>query len=288
MIVYKVTNLKNKKSYIGQTIYNIEVRKNTHLSEANRSNLPFHNALLKDFKHFKWEILIKCNSKEEMDEMEFHYIKQYNTIFPNGYNLTLGGEGNFGWKPTKEQKENNSTAQKKWWSKQSNDYKKNHGKKMSNINKGRIGWSKGLTKENDKRIMKLSISNSGKSLSKEQKIKIGNSIRGQKRTNKTKELIRQKQLGRNNSFYGKKHNQETIKNKMTFNGKDNPFYGKTHSKETLIKKSKNTYEITYPNGSKEFIKVFSIWCKENNINQYKLWYESKQGRSYNNYFVKKL
>ena len=73
---------------------------------------------------------------------------------------------------------------------------------------------------------------------------------------------------------------------MTHKGKNNPFYGKTHTIETLEKKSRNIYEITLPNGEKEFCKVFSIWCKENNINQYKLYYESSKGRLYNGYFVK--
>ena len=47
-----------------------------------------------------------------MDEMEFHYIKQYNSLKPNGYNMTLGGERNLGWKPTEKTNKNISKAKK--------------------------------------------------------------------------------------------------------------------------------------------------------------------------------
>ena len=82
MIIYKATNILNNKSYIGQTKFNLPSRKKSHFIEANRDNLPFHNALLKYKDLFIWEVLIECKTKNELDEMEFHYIKQYNTLFP--------------------------------------------------------------------------------------------------------------------------------------------------------------------------------------------------------------
>jgi hypothetical protein len=36
MLVYKVTNLFNKKVYIGQTIHTLEQRRKSHYSKANR------------------------------------------------------------------------------------------------------------------------------------------------------------------------------------------------------------------------------------------------------------
>ena len=61
-------------------------------------------------------------SKEELDEMEFHYIKQYNTLKPNGYNLTLGGnKGTYGWKPTEDNKKNIGNGVKNWWDSHHND-----------------------------------------------------------------------------------------------------------------------------------------------------------------------
>ena len=94
MIIYKSTNKINKKSYIGQTS-NIEKRKIQHKSiSKSKKNLPFYNAIRKHgWRNFKWKVLCECENKEELDEMEFHYIKQYNSIHPNGYNMTKGGEG---------------------------------------------------------------------------------------------------------------------------------------------------------------------------------------------------
>jgi group I intron endonuclease len=112
-IVYMVTNKVNGKSYIGQTIKNLSIRKRNHITEAKRSNFYFHQALIKYSKdNFKWEILEYCDSKEELDEMEFHYIKQYNTFRPGGYNLTYGGDGCVGLIVSKESRQKMSKARK--------------------------------------------------------------------------------------------------------------------------------------------------------------------------------
>jgi group I intron endonuclease len=65
-----------------------------HFNEAKRSKFYFHNAFIKyGESNFYWEILEHCSSKDELDEMEFHYIKQYGSFGHNGYNLTFGGDG---------------------------------------------------------------------------------------------------------------------------------------------------------------------------------------------------
>lgn len=99
-IIYKVTNIVNGKIYIGQTINTLECRKHGHEKKSrSRKNIStcFHKAIKKySPENFKWEIIENCSSKEELDEMEFHYIKQYNSFNPNGYNMTFGGEGTIG------------------------------------------------------------------------------------------------------------------------------------------------------------------------------------------------
>lgn len=97
-IIYKVTNKINGKIYIGQTIQTLHKRKISHFSSANRDKIVnhFHRALNKYGKNnFNWKTLEYCNSKEELDDMEFHYIKQYHS-YKNGYNMTIGGEGTLG------------------------------------------------------------------------------------------------------------------------------------------------------------------------------------------------
>lgn len=97
-IVYKVTNLKNNKIYIGITQNNLAIRKSEHYREARYNEkwgkfTKFHNALLKyKEEDFLWEIQDDtANNKEELFEKEKYYIKKYNS-FENGYNCTIGGE----------------------------------------------------------------------------------------------------------------------------------------------------------------------------------------------------
>ena len=63
-----------------------------------KTNRVFHNAIKKyGWNNFDWQVIERCDSKKELDEMEFHYIIQYNSFFrKNGYNMTLGGEGGYG------------------------------------------------------------------------------------------------------------------------------------------------------------------------------------------------
>lgn len=97
-IIYKVTNKINSKVYIGQTIRTLNKRKAEHYSRSKNIVKYFYNALNKySEESFVWEIIEYCDSKEELDEMEFHYIMQYDS-YSNGYNLTLGGEGTYNYK----------------------------------------------------------------------------------------------------------------------------------------------------------------------------------------------
>jgi group I intron endonuclease len=103
-VIYKATNKVNGKVYIGQTVCDFHKRKLKHFSKSNeeKPTMYFHRALKKYGKDsFKWEVIENCDSKKELDDMEFHYIKQYDS-FKNGYNMTLGGEGSVGRKHTKE------------------------------------------------------------------------------------------------------------------------------------------------------------------------------------------
>ena len=107
MIIYKATNLVNNKIYIGQTTGYLSRRKYQHEYYAlkKEDNIYFHNALRKyGIKNFHWEVIEKCKTNIELNEMEFHYIHQYNSKTPNGYNLTDGyDKTTFGYKLTKEQ-----------------------------------------------------------------------------------------------------------------------------------------------------------------------------------------
>lgn len=114
-IIYKVTNIVNGKIYIGQTTKSLNTRKLSHINDslAIRDNLYFHNAIRKyGINNFKWEVLESCASKEELDDMEFHFIKQFNSKAPAGYNMTEGGGGMLGYIITEEHRKNLSDSHK--------------------------------------------------------------------------------------------------------------------------------------------------------------------------------
>ena len=89
--IYKITNLQNSHSYIGQSI-NIENRIKAHY--RTKDSAYIHRAIQKYGKNnFKYSILEICApNKQELNEREQYYIKKYNTLSPNGYNLTKGGD----------------------------------------------------------------------------------------------------------------------------------------------------------------------------------------------------
>lgn len=168
MIVYKATNKINGKSYIGQTQKSLDNRINKHFySVRHKSNLYFHNALRK--YDFDWMVLEECESKSELDKKECQYIKQYNTN-KNGYNLTTGGEGSFGFKHSEKTK-----------------------KKMSEKAKLRKPNFLGK-KHTDKTKKKISESKKGKKIHSEE----------------WKKKRSEKMSGENNPFYGKKHTKEAL------------------------------------------------------------------------------
>ena len=180
-IIYKVTNKVNKKIYIGQTTRILKCRMREHINDQRK--YYFHNALRKyGIDNFKWEIIERCDSKRELDEMEFHYIKQYDT-FNGGYNLTFGGEGSVGYKHSEETLKKLSLSLKGKMSSENNPfYGKNHSEKSKKLmsvasftSNKHVNRGKKLSKE---WRAKISKSNMGKTLSPASRAKISESKMG--------------------------------------------------------------------------------------------------------------
>lgn len=83
--IYKIENLINHKIYIGQSIH-IKRRWMEHCIPSSDSIIS--KAIHKYGKeNFAFDILEECKV-EELDEKEAYYIKYYNCLVPNGYNVT--------------------------------------------------------------------------------------------------------------------------------------------------------------------------------------------------------
>ena len=94
--IYKITNTITKKCYIGETKKNNPyLRWNEHKRTIEKGiGCPALQDAVKKYgiEYFKFEILIICFDDDRY-KFEIDYIKKYNSIVPNGYNLTKGGEG---------------------------------------------------------------------------------------------------------------------------------------------------------------------------------------------------
>ena len=93
--IYKIENKINKKVYIGQSI-NYEKRMLEHIwgrkNEKQHIQQVIDRAIKKYGKeNFNFEKIIDCENQEEADELERYYIKKYNSLKPNGYNVLKGG-----------------------------------------------------------------------------------------------------------------------------------------------------------------------------------------------------
>ena len=123
-VIYKATNIKNGKCYIGVDS-NWPHRKSAHKCAVKRgSDLLFHKAIRKyGWDSFKWELLEESDNIDYLlNERETHHIAKHNSYYlNNGYNMTFGGEATLGWKPSDETKI-----------------------KISESNKGRKAWNKGV------------------------------------------------------------------------------------------------------------------------------------------------
>ena len=90
--IYKITNLINNHSYVGQSM-NISKRWNAHKEEAKKEksdkfDYPLYRAIRKyGINNFKFEVLEEC-SINELNEKEIYWINFYKCE----YNQTIGGD----------------------------------------------------------------------------------------------------------------------------------------------------------------------------------------------------
>jgi group I intron endonuclease len=89
--IYKILFVRIRKGYIGQAI-DVERRIQEHISKINTQQCPaLYKAMLEEgVDSFEVMILCECPN-DQLNEREKFYIKEHNTMYPNGYNLATGG-----------------------------------------------------------------------------------------------------------------------------------------------------------------------------------------------------
>lgn len=89
--IYKYTG-PSGKSYIGQTVQSLRDRAGHN--GKNYSRCPYFHSAIKNygFENFSCEILGEFKVGE-LNSKERYFIEVFNTLFPNGYNCSLGGQG---------------------------------------------------------------------------------------------------------------------------------------------------------------------------------------------------
>ena len=103
MVVYKITALFNDMIYVGKTKRPLKVRINEHCRQKNSSLID--RAIQKHgIQKFRIEILEQCTTIEQLNEREMFWITEFNCKYPNGYNLTDGGDGLTGCSESTRQK----------------------------------------------------------------------------------------------------------------------------------------------------------------------------------------
>lgn len=198
-VVYVIENLENGKKYIGQTTrLDLSERFREHCGNSTTSVCPkLRNAIKKYGKDcFIIEPLWTSNicDQQELDNKEIEMIEKYDTLNPNGYNLTKGGMGG---RHSDETKILISEKSKQAWDLKGDQYRKERKER------GRTEESKQKVSETLKELFKNNT---------ELREKISQGNKGKKRTEESLERYRQASQKRiKNPEYIQKMKENAVK-----------------------------------------------------------------------------
>jgi hypothetical protein len=89
-IIYKISS-PSGKVYVGQTVRSFEKRMKQHKQDSSCCTL-IKRAIDKYGDEMNYEIIEEDVPQEQLDEREVHWISHFNSLAPNGYNCTTGGQ----------------------------------------------------------------------------------------------------------------------------------------------------------------------------------------------------
>lgn len=210
-VIYKFTS-PSGKSYIGQTKNLIERIRQHQKTKRCRA---FSSAIQKyGFENFTQEILKENLTIDEANQWEEFYIREHNTLFPNGYNLVTGGLNKIA-----------SEESKKRMSKAQAGNKNNIGRRLSEETKRKIGiahkgrvipeetkrkMSESRTKERLSPETRVKMSQSAKNRTQESRFDLAGFMKGKIISEETRRKISEAGKGRVPPNKGKKLSKESI------------------------------------------------------------------------------
>lgn len=137
--IYIITNTVNAKQYVGIT-NNLQRRWGRHRNANDGQFL--HSAILKHgIDSFVFTHFANAFDVDGAKSIERMLILEHNTFAPNGYNLTEGGDGTFGYKHNESSKNKSRESNKKTWA--DPELRKDLGEKISKAKKGKPNGNKG-------------------------------------------------------------------------------------------------------------------------------------------------
>ena len=252
-IIYLLIDGTNDFEYIGQTTRSLEVRFKQHAKRKRKTYIS--NAIQAHGEDMFVKAILKvCYSKEELDFWEKHFIKSRDTKYPNGYNLTDGGDGVVGWtdemcarvsaaltgkKRTPQHCANLSAALK--------------GRKLSPQHRANIGAAHLGKKRSYGTCASISVSLTGKKRSSEHCKHISESKKGKPLKDETRDRMSESRSGEKNHIYGTERPQITCVKISVKNRGETPF-------KNLLNEIDNR-QLTYTDISK-FLGIHSATVSE--------------------------
>ena len=200
--IYCHTNRINGLRYVGYSSRGIEKRWKGHVSTAMNGGKQLFPKAIREFgeENFDHDVICTIQNSSEAKILERHYIEMLNTWGPLGYNMSKGGSGYQSFSETHRRNLSVANTGKK--------KSAEHCKKISEREKGKL-----LTEERKQQMsvnqkeffasiegmcmrQKISQTLTGCHLSEEHKKHIRFAIRGKKRSDETRQKMKEAQRKR--------------------------------------------------------------------------------------------
>lgn len=186
MELYKI-DFENGKSYIGITSKTTKHRIKQHLKDARSGKKQIINNALRKFNDFKVTTLVIANNWEWLCNLEKLAISAFNTLRPNGYNVSIGGDQPaLGYKFSEEAKKKMSDQRK--GKKIHNDDSKRRISESAKGNKRGLGRKKSEEEINQMR-QRMKGNTFSLGLKRSDKTKLNMSLAAKNRSEENKKII---------------------------------------------------------------------------------------------------